>query len=110
MKRFIFVFLFFLCLSFTNKTLSYAEISNDSSQGIYTISTLNLSPDINYVVQNNSFNERALLIIYDSKPNLIQLIRLTPQSKKHNLIPLKNDYTIVILGRGILGFSQDTLS
>lgn len=90
--------------------MTYAEISKDSIQGIYTLNTLNLSPDINYVIQNNSFNERALLIIYDSKPNLIQLIRLTPQSKKHNLIPLKNDYTIVILGRGLLDFSQEAPS
>lgn len=110
MKKFISVFLFFLCLFFANTTMSYAKISKDSSQGIYTINTLKLSPDISYVVQNNSFNERALLIIYDSKPNLIQLIRLTPQSKKHNLVPLKNDYTIVILGRGILEFSQEALS
>lgn len=110
MKKFISVFLFFLCLFFANNTISYAEISKDGSQGIYTINTLNLSPDTNYVVENNSFSERALLIIYDSKPNLIQLIRLTPQSKKHNLIPLKNDYTIIILGRGILDFSQEALS
>ncbi|NRT62047.1 hypothetical protein [Clostridium saccharoperbutylacetonicum] len=110
MKRFISIFLFFFCLFFANNTMTYAEISKDSIQGIYTLNTLNLSPDINYVIQNNSFNERALLIIYDSKPNLIQLIRLTPQSKKHNLIPLKNDYTIVILGRGLLDFSQEAPS
>jgi len=106
MKRFISAFLFFLCLFFANSTISYAEIPKDVSQGIYTIDTLKLSPDTDYVVQNNSFNERALLIIYDSKPNLIQLIRLTPQSKKQNLIPLKNDYTIIILGNGILNFSE----
>jgi len=106
MKRFIFAFLFFLCLFFANNTISYAEISKDVSHGIYTMNALNLSPDTDYVVQNNSFSERTLLIIYDSKPNLIQLIRLTPQSKKHNLIPLKNDYTIIILGNGILNFSE----
>ncbi|OOM74237.1 hypothetical protein [Clostridium sp. BL-8] len=110
MKRSISVFLFFLCLFFANNTISYAQISSAGSQGIYAINDLKLSPDTNYAVQNNSFNERALLIIYDSKPNLIQLIRLIPQSKKYDLIPLKNDYIIIILGRGILDFSREASS
>lgn len=110
MKRFITAFLFVLCLFFVNTTISYADIPKDIEQGIYTIDTLNLSPDTDYDVQNNSFNERMLLVVYDSKPNIIQVIRLTPQSAKHNLKPLKNDYTILILGRGIINFSKETLS
>lgn len=110
MKRFISAFLFFLCLIFTISTISYADIPKAVKQGIYTINTLNLSPDTDYAVQNNSFDERILLVIYDSKPNLIQIIRLTPQSKKYNLKPLKNDYTILILGKGILDFSKEALS
>ena len=106
MKKFISAFLLFLCLFLADGTISYAEIPKEIKQGIYTINALKLSPDTDYVVQNDSFNERALLIIYDSKPNLIQLIRLTPQSKKHNLIQLKNDYTIIILGNGVLNFYE----
>lgn len=110
MKRFIAAFLFFLYLFFAISKISYADISNEVKQGVYTIDTLKLSPDTDYTVQNNSFNERILLIIYDSKPNLLQMIRLTPQSKKYNLKQLKNDYTILVLGKGILNFSKEALS
>ena len=76
-------------------------------QGIYTISQLNLSPDADYVVQNNSFSERALVIIYDSKPNSIQFVRLIPQSKKYSLKPLQNDYTILVLGSESVTFYRE---
>lgn len=74
-------------------------------QGFYSTGSLGLSPNTKYFAQNSSFTDRAYILIFDSKPNLIQAIRLRPQSKKFNLIPLKNDYTIVIVGDGIVNIS-----
>ena len=75
------------------------------NQGIYTIDELNLSLDIKYTVQNSSFNNRMYIMIFDSKPNLIQSIRLRPQSKSINLKPLKSEYTILVVGDGELTIS-----
>lgn len=69
-------------------------------QGIYSLDNLNLSPDAQYTVQNNSFNERAYILIFDSKPNFLQAMRLRPQSKKYKLIPIQADYKILIVGEG----------
>lgn len=74
-------------------------------QGIYTIDDLNLSPNIKYTVQNISFNNRMYIMIFDSKPNLIQSIRLRPQSRTINLKPLKSEYTILVVGDGELTIS-----
>lgn len=105
MKKFIFAFLFFSCLSFNINLISSMASPKVVRQGIYTISDLNLSPNTKYIVQNNSFGERAYLLVFDSKPNLIQAIRLRPQSKTYNLKPLQSDYTIVIVGDNELTIS-----
>ncbi|MCE5221311.1 MAG: hypothetical protein LLF98_08615 [Clostridium sp.] len=102
MKKFIFAFLFFSCLSFNINIIPSIASTQAVKQGIYTITDLNLSPNTKYIVQNNSFNERIYLIVFDSKPNVIQAIRLRPQSKTYNLKPLQSDYTIVVVGDGEL--------
>ncbi|EKQ52805.1 MULTISPECIES: hypothetical protein [unclassified Clostridium] len=109
MKKFIFVLSLFLCFSFTNNATYCIGINNIIKQGMYTIYDLNLSPDIDYTVQNNSFNERAFVAIFDSKPSLIQFFRLTAQSRKYDLATLKDGYTILILGNGEVIFSKKIL-
>lgn len=105
MKKFIFILLFFLCLSFnTNIVPSMAE-SQVVKRGFYTIDNLKLSPDTEYTIQNNSFSNRIYILIFDSNQNLIQGIRLRPQSPKYKLIPLKAGYKIVLVGDGELTIS-----
>lgn len=70
------------------------------TKGFYTVRNLNLSPGTSYTVHNPSFNERIYVIIFDSHATPLQGIRLKPQSKKFNLIPLQPDYKIVLIGEG----------
>lgn len=72
--------------------------SQNIKQGFHSLDDLNLSPDTKYIVQNNSFSERTFVIIFDSKPNILQAIRLVPKSKEYNLIPLQSGYRIVVIG------------
>lgn len=69
-------------------------------KGFYKIGILNLSPGSSYTVHNPSFNERIYVIIFDSHATPLQGIRLKPQSKKFNLIPLQSDYKLVLIGEG----------
>jgi len=101
MKKFIFVFLFFLCLSFNTNIVPSMASPQLVKQGFYTIDDLNLSPNTSYTLQNNSFSERIYILIFDSSQNmLLQSIRLKPQSQKYNLIPLQSGYKIVVVGNG----------
>lgn len=80
-------------------------ISQVVKQGIYSIDQLNLSPNTKYTVQNNSFNDRMYIIVFDSKPNIIQAVRLRPQSKKYSLKSFENGYTILVIGDGEIEIS-----
>lgn len=105
MKKFIFAFLFFFFLSFTTNVVPSMAISQVVKQGIYSIDDLKLSPNTKYTVQNNSFEDRMYIIVFDSKPNIIQAIRLRPQSKKYNLKSLENGYIILVIGDGEIAIS-----
>ena len=98
MKKFIFAFLFFFCLSFTINIVPSMAASQIVKQGIYSIDQLNISPDTKHTVQNNSFNDRMYIIVFDSKPNIIQAVRLRPQSKKYSLKPFEKGYAILVIG------------
>ena len=100
MKKFIFIFLFFLCLSFNTNMVPCIATPQVFKQGFYEIDSLNLSPNTSYTIQNNSFNERIYILIFDPSANFLQGIRLRPQSQKYNLIPLQAGYKIVIVGNG----------
>ncbi len=102
MNKFIFSLLFFLFLSFGITPVPSMAKIRGIKQGIYTVADLNLSSNTMYTVQNNSFNERVYILVFDSKPNFIEAIRLKPQSKKYNLKPLQDDYIIVVVGDGDL--------
>lgn len=74
--------------------------SQTLTKGFYKVENLKLSPGISYTVQNSSFNERIYVIIFDSHATPLQGIRLKPQSKKFNLIPLQPGYKFVLIGDG----------
>lgn len=74
--------------------------SQTLTKGFYKVENLKLSPGISYTVQNSSFSERIYVIIFDSHATPLQGIRLKPQSKKMNLIPLQPGYKLVLIGDG----------
>ena len=45
------------------------------------------------------------MIILDENQNILQVIRLTANSEKHNTIPILPNYTITLLGKGEVYFN-----
>ncbi|EKQ54370.1 MULTISPECIES: hypothetical protein [unclassified Clostridium] len=100
MKRAIIIFLLLLCFSFKILLIPAIAISQPLTKGFYKVENLKLSPGISYTVQNPSFSERIYVIIFDSHATPLQGIRVKPQSKKFNLIPLQPGYKFVLIGDG----------
>lgn len=99
MKKFSILFLFFLLLNFTQVKYANALIQNLIKQGVYTLSDLNYSKDNLYEVKNTSSKECAYIAVFDENNIILQSIRLEPNSASYNLVPLKADYKIVVLGK-----------
>lgn len=103
MKKFIFTFLFTLCLLLNMLSVNpMAQPSRVLKRGFYKIEDLNLDSNTKYTIQNASFNERIYIIIFDANQIPLQAIRLWPQSKKYNLVSLQAGYRIVVTGNGEL--------
>lgn len=100
MKRAIIIFLFFIYCSFEVLLVPAMASAQTLTKGFYKVKNLQLSPNTAYTVQNPSFNERIYIIIFDSHATPLQGIRLKPQSKEFNLIPLQPDYKVVLIGDG----------
>lgn len=100
MKKVIILCLIFLSLSF-NVSVNAVNPppSNVYTEGIYKAGDLNISSGNLYTVQNIA-NDTILIQIYDENKEVLQYMKLPPSSRKINLLPLKPDYRIVILGKG----------
>lgn len=103
MKRFNILFLIFICLTFSVIGLRPAfavGTTNTFTEGIYKLSDFNTSKDGIYSVSNVSATNNMSIIITDDNQNILQVIRLTANSEKHNTIPILTNYTITLLGKG----------
>lgn len=69
-------------------------------EGFYKEIDLNFAQSTAHTIQNNSFSDRAFLIILDSNQIIQQVIRLNPQSGKYTLVPLESNYKIIFAGDG----------
>lgn len=98
MKKFILIFLISILLIFNMAYPTFA--ANIFKEGVYKASDFNFSAENTYNVQNISQKDSVYIILYDENQLQIQAIRLAPQSKKYNLLPLKPDYRIAIVGNG----------
>ncbi|MFW2488592.1 hypothetical protein [Clostridium chromiireducens] len=98
MKKLILLLLISIFLLF-NLTLS-AFAANLFKEGIYKASDFNFSPENTYSVQNVSPKDSVYILLFDENQLQLQSIRLSPQSGKYNLLPLKPDYRIAIVGKG----------
>lgn len=98
MKKFILLFSISIFLLF-NLTLS-TFAANIFKEGVYKAADFNFESENTYSVQNISQKDNVYVLLFDENQLQMQAIRLGPQSKKYNLLPLKPDYRIVIVGNG----------
>ncbi|MFW2491971.1 hypothetical protein ACN077_25940 [Clostridium chromiireducens] len=106
MKRFILASIFFTILIFNIFDIPSVAETKILRRGFYRIENLNLEQNTIYTIQNTSFNEHIYIVIIDNNQNLVQAIRLWPQSQKFNLVPLQSGYKIVVTGDGDLTITK----
>ncbi len=100
MKKIFVLTLVFICIlfnSFSIKTLAIPQ-GNLIKEGIYDVSNLGLALDKVYEIQNTSKDKMAFVILFDDHDNMIQFIKLLPDSSKQRLLPMKAHYRLIILG------------
>lgn len=100
MKKFTISLLILLFLLFNINITPSMAAAKVFKEGFYKAVDLNLPLDVTHTIQNNSFNERSLLIILDTNQIIQQVIRLKPQSEKYTLAPIQSGYTLIIAGDG----------
>jgi len=96
MKKLSVLLLIFLCLSFNTS----ASAVNVFKEGVYKAADFNFTPNNRYTVKNISAKDNVYLLLFDENQLAIQSIRLYPNSEKYNLLPLKPEYRIAIVGNG----------
>lgn len=100
MKKFTILLLSLICLSFNMLITTPVSAVNELNEGVYKVDELKLSPDKIYTIENTSTTESINIFVFDKDEVIQQSIRLKPQSIKYNLIPLKANYKITIIGKG----------
>jgi hypothetical protein len=100
MKKLSILLLVILCLSFNIVRAQPVTQSNAFKEGVYKAADFNFSPTNRYTVQNVSPSGSVYVLLFDENQLGIQSIRLDPKSENYNLLPLKPEYRIVIVGTG----------
>jgi len=108
MKKFTVILLILITLVLSTFASTRVFSENIFTEGVYKATDFNISPNESYIVQNVSANDSVFLTLYDENQVIIQSIRLEPKSAKYNLIPLKPDYRIVIVGNGQIFIDKGT--
>ncbi len=99
MKKSVIIFSIFLFLLLNILILPSIAQSRSYEQGIYTTNQLNLSENTTHTIKNDSTNEYAFVIIFDSNQIVQQLIQLEPQSGEYILEPIESGYLLIIVGK-----------
>lgn len=105
MKKFGSFLLILICFSSIILISTPVFAATMFKEGIYTISDLSLLPENTYVLENTSSNNSVYVFILDNNGVIKQSIQLNPTSSKYNLLPMKPDYKIVIIGKGEVSIS-----
>ena len=102
MRRFIIIFLIFLCLIFNVIELKPVFATPITyKQGIYELSKFNISIDNRYPISNVSTTDSVQVLIFDKDYIPIQSIRLPKDTLNVDAtIPVKSEYLLVIIGKG----------
>lgn len=107
MKKFIFMLLVSLSLSFNVAATGFQPPSKTLTEGVYNANALGIPlNEINYA-QNVSEKGTTYLIIYDESNTIVQSIKLMPNSPKVQIYPqLDPSYKIIVIGDGSIVLSQ----
>lgn len=100
MKKSIFIFLFFVFLSFNMLIIPSLAQPKVLKEGIYKISDLNLAPDVKYNIQNTSSDKDVLVIVFDSNQVAQQYLQLEPKSEEKALVRFQEGYKLLVIGEG----------
>ena len=100
MKKLTMLFLILICLSFNMINATSAFAANVFKEGVYKAADFNFSPNNAYNVQNVSPDHSVYVLLFDENQLILQSVRLDPNSAKYNLLPMKPNYRIVIVGNG----------
>ncbi|ADL52998.1 hypothetical protein [Clostridium cellulovorans] len=92
--------LILICLVFNIFFTTPTFAVTNFKEGVYQLSNFNVSPGNLYTIQNISKENNAYIILFDEDQRTLQSIRLEPNSKSYDLLPLKPEYRIVIIGNG----------
>lgn len=101
MKRFAVKFLILLFLTFNVIRLIPAfAVGNIFTQGIYKLSDFNISNTGIFTIENVSETEGMYLYILNENQDTMESIRLVPSIQKFDTVPIKPNYSILIIGKG----------
>lgn len=112
MKKFTVLFLMFLLLS-VNWVKVYAtpnKATNIFTENLYKPSDLNIVDTNVYSIENISNDKAIYVIVYNENQKILQAIQLGPKSKKYELIPIKPEYRIGVVGGGQMQLTSSPIS
>jgi hypothetical protein len=104
MKKFIATFSIFLFLAFNLNSITAIALPKSFSEGLYKVKDTGLTTNIAYKVKNASPSYQSVVIIYDGKNIMQELLRLDPNSPEYFIKPLDFDYKIIVVGNGEVQF------
>ncbi|MDD7793721.1 hypothetical protein [Clostridium sp. 'White wine YQ'] len=102
MKKSTLLFILFLSLFLNIFCFEPAYAHMVLKEGIYKFSDLSLPSKNEYEFQNISPTDTAVVGIIDGTQEILTSNELTPNSPKFKLPPMKPDYKIVIIGKGLI--------
>ncbi|AQR91757.1 hypothetical protein [Clostridium saccharobutylicum] len=89
-----------VCLLLNSFALIPTFAATTFKEGVYQLSSLNITPKNRYTIQNISPDNSVYISLFDEEQRQIQSIHLPPKSENYSLIPLEPTYRIVIIGKG----------
>lgn len=106
MKKFIFMLLVSLSLSFNVAATGFQPPSKTLTEGVYNANDLGIPlNEINYA-QNISEKGITYFMIYDEGNTVVQAMKLMPNSPKFQIYPQLNPgYKVIVIGDGSIVLS-----
>ena len=100
MKKYTVLFLILICFSFNILIATPAFAVINFKEGVYQLSDFNISPNNKYTIKNISTKDSVYVLLFDENQRQIQALILSPKSENYNLLDLKPNYRIAVIGNG----------
>ena len=97
MKKFFFMFLFYLCLSFNLFLVPSMAETKILKEGLYKAEDLNLSELKVHTIKNPSNDEYTFIMVFDSNQITQQYMQLIPNSEAYILTTLQPGYQLLVV-------------